>query len=178
MTDVMIDIETYSTRPNATIMTLGAIRFNRNGSVPKLEDMDTFYRKIDIKSNMDLGRHIDPETQEWWSRQSGESKLEICSTEGRVSLKNALEDFKEWYGTANCVWSHGDDFDTVIVDDAMRDCGLTPPWKFWQTRDTRTLFDLSEITKNDMPNNKAHNALHDCYAQIIGVVKGLRRLGL
>ena len=140
--------------------------------------MDTFYRKIDLKSNIEKGRHIDPETQEWWSQQSTEARAEITGTKGRISLKKALDEFSEWFGNAKYVWSHGDDFDTVIVNDAMRDCDITPPWKFYNTRDTRTLFDLADIYNSDLPQNTKHHAVHDCYRQIVGVLKSLRRLGV
>jgi hypothetical protein len=46
MTDVMLDIETYSTKTNACIMTIGAIKFKRGTELKKLEEMDTFYRRI------------------------------------------------------------------------------------------------------------------------------------
>lgn len=178
MDDVMIDIETYSVRPNASILTLGAIKFDRNSSLPKLEKMDTFYRKITLKSNIDKNRDIDPKTQEWWSEQPEEAQREMTDPKDRISLKKALTEFSQWFGDSKYIWSHGDDFDTVIVNDAMKECGMETPWKFYNTRDTRTLFDLAGVYNSDLPQNTKHHAVHDCYRQIAGVFKSLRKLNL
>ncbi len=48
MTDVMIDIETLSTQSNALILTIGAVKFNRDKNISSLENCDTFYKRINI----------------------------------------------------------------------------------------------------------------------------------
>ena len=176
MTDVMLDIETYSTKPNACIMTIGAIKFKRKTELKKLEEMDTFYRRITLESNKELNRDINQDTMKWWAEQSEESRKELEIDEVRVSIKQALLEFKQWFGTAKYIWSHGDDFDTVIVNTAMQDCKIETPWNFWDTRDTRTLFDLAKIYNRDLPQNSKHHALHDCHRQLTGVFLAFKRL--
>lgn len=177
MTDVMLDIETFSTKPNAVILTIGAIKFDRDvDSVPSVEKMDTFYRRITVESNLEKNRHICPRTKQWWSQQTDEARFEIEDPKNRVGLKIALEDFKEWFGKSTYVWSHGDDFDTVIVGDAMCQYDIETPWKFYNTRDTRTLFDLADIKPWDLPKVNKHHALYDCHNQIAGVIAGLKKL--
>jgi hypothetical protein len=175
MTDVMIDLETYSTLPNAAILTLGAVKFNREDDCKKIEDMEVFYRKIDLDSN--TNRHIDENTVEWWKKQSIEAKNEALGP-GGIKLKKALKEFSNWYGESNCIWSHGDDFDTVIISDAMRNCNVEIPWKFYETRDTRTLFDLAKVYNYQLPQASKHHALYDCHRQIAGVLMALRKLKL
>ena len=65
--DVMIDMETLSTQPNCVILTIGAVRFDPKGSgvVERLEIRPT----IDEQTE-EFDRHIDPETLEWWGKQS------------------------------------------------------------------------------------------------------------
>ena len=50
MSEIMIDIETLSTTPNALILTIGAIKFNRNEDVKDLKELETFYVRIDQNS--------------------------------------------------------------------------------------------------------------------------------
>ncbi|MCH7976357.1 MAG: 3'-5' exoribonuclease [Bacteroidetes bacterium] len=44
----MIDLETLSIRPNAVILTIGAVKFERNTNPVNPKFLDTFYRRIDI----------------------------------------------------------------------------------------------------------------------------------
>ena len=176
MTDVMLDIETYSTKPNACIMTIGAIKFKRGTELKKLEEMDTFYRRITLESNKELNRDISHDTMRWWSEQSEETRTELEIDEDRIPLKQALLEFKEWFGNSLYIWSHGDDFDTVIVNTAMKDCKIETPWEFWNTRDTRTLFDIAEVYNRHLPQNSKHHALHDCHRQLSGLFLAFSRL--
>ena len=47
MSDCMIDIETTSTKPNAGILSIGAIKFDRiSTTIDSLPSLDTFYIRI------------------------------------------------------------------------------------------------------------------------------------
>ena len=47
---------------------------------------------------------------------------------------------------------------------------MKPPWKFYNCRDTRTIYDYGKINlNNDVPCMTKHHALHDCWNQIYGV---------
>ena len=58
----------------------------------------------------------------------------------------------------------------------MQDCKIETPWKFWNTRDTRTLFDLAEVYNTDLPQGSKHHALHDCHRQLAGLFLAFKRL--
>lgn len=60
MSEVMLDLETLSTRTNAVILVIAAIKFNRNDPELPLERLQTFYRRIDIQSCVEVGMHTDP----------------------------------------------------------------------------------------------------------------------
>jgi len=45
--------------------------------------------------------------------------------------------------------------------------GRAVPWKFWQVRDTRTIFDLG--ISPDRPPVLKHHALEDAWNQAVGV---------
>ena len=176
--DCMIDIETLSTSPNAVIMTIGAVKFNRKGKLQPLEDMQRFYRRITQHSCETIGLEVDPKTVEWWGQQSTEAKFEIYCDKDRIAIKKALLELKTFLTGVKYVWSHGASFDFVILGEAYKKCNIQVPWHFANIRDTRTLYDLSGVNMANIQQNNAHNALHDCHKQIIGVKMALQKLGL
>ena len=179
MIEIMLDIETLSTANNAVIMTIGAIKFNRNKTLKKLEDYETFYRRIDMNSCLDIGLDIDSDTLSWWDQQDEKSKIEIFDVNNRININQALEEFSEFYKGSRRVWSNGDDFDCVILSEAFKRCNMQIPWHFWETRDCRTIMDLGNVyLKNINYKGKEHHALHDCYKQLIALYKSLENLKL
>lgn len=176
--DIMIDIETLSTNPNALILTIAAIKFDRSYSIKPMEEMECFYKRISKASGKKLNMHIDENTRKWWKEQDKEVQYEaLYNKNDRIDLADALKELSQFIKGSNCVWSHGDDFDCVILSEAFKTCKIEIPWKFWQTRDTRTLFDIAKLNYNkEIPISKNHHALYDCYRQIIGVKNCLEKL--
>ena len=68
-------------------------------------------------------------------------------------------------------WSQGS-FDYNILENAYNACNLELPWKFWQVRDSRTLFDVFNINLKTLEVNDSghsHNSLNDAYKQVTGL---------
>jgi hypothetical protein len=76
------------------------------------------------------------------------------------------------FGTNN-VWSHGSIFDIVILENICRKLQQAVTWKFWQVRDTRTLFDIANV---DVIVEGKHNALNDALAQAKAVQQSYKKL--
>ena len=77
------------------------------------------------------------------------------------------------------IWGHGSIFDCTILESAYEACNMVIPWKFWNVRDTRTLFDISNFRYNNLQVDESlqkHHALHDCYRQIIGVKEAIKNI--
>lgn len=176
MEEIMLDLETLSVRSNAVIVIIGAVKFNRYGKLKPLIELDTFYRRVDIKSCTDVGLHIDNNTVKWWNTQKKDVKFEALEHPDRINIKKALIEFSEWMKPCEKIWGNGDDFDCTILGEAYLHCGIDIPWKFWHTRDCRTLFDLANVYKKNLPKNNEHHAIHDCYRQIVGVKLALDKL--
>ena len=90
----MIDIETLATTPDAAILTVGAVKFNpfgddRDKSTRKAE---TFYKRIDLDSNIELGRTINEDTLRWWCDQSEDISHEAFVEEDRLPITTVLQD--------------------------------------------------------------------------------------
>lgn len=180
----MLDLETLSVRPNAAILVIGAIKFNRGEKwkesfhIKDLKKIDFFYTRVKLDSCVKAGLHVDKETEKWWSEQDEEAKYEALINPDRASLKEALKSFKEWFGTnpRTKIWGNGSSFDCTILGEAYKICEMDIPWKFWLERDLRTLLDLGDIKMCDLPQYGKHNALYDCYRQIIGFQRAEEKL--
>lgn len=183
---VMIDLETLSTKPNAIILTVAAVRFDPT-DFKSLNDTPAskFYMKVDLNSyNGRSDFHTDYNSLVWWMKQSEPARQDafLGTTTERVPIHKCLTDLKKWFvDDRSMVWGHGSCFDIPVLASAFQSCGLVEPWKFWNVRDTRTIYDLGKVDfKNvELPEGMvAHNALADCYRQIKGVKMAYKNLGL
>ena len=167
---LMIDLETLATTPNAAILTIGACKFD-----PTATDVhSTYYERIVLETQEDYGRVINEDTLAWWSQQDKQIQ-EDAFGEGtdRIDLKDAMKKLYTFgLGTTN-VWSHGAIFDVVIIEDICRSFQQAVTWKFWEVRDTRTLFDLANVS---VRIEGKHNALTDAVAQAKAVQQSYAKL--
>jgi hypothetical protein len=70
MRDLMLDLETMGTSPNAAIVAIGAVKFDPGTG----ELGGRFYQVVDLASSVAAGCVIDPDTVLWWMRQSPEAR--------------------------------------------------------------------------------------------------------
>lgn len=174
--EVMIDIETLSTKPTAQIVTIGAIKFLRNEAVKELDKVEKYYCKVDIASCKDLKFDIDEQTVKWWKQQSIEARQEVFGLTGRVSIREALIGLTKFISdNTSHIWANSPNFDIVILENAYRQTELEIPWKFWQLRDCRTVYDIGHTRLKDI-GITSHNSLQDCYSQILCLHKALTLL--
>ena len=167
MTDIMIDLETLDVLPSATVLTIGAVKFDPFGDDLNDATCQKFYVKIDVDSCDSLGCTVSQDTLDWWSRQSKEAQEEAFDPKDRISIIEALNQLYKFCWGAKRVWSHGAGFDVIILENLFRKIGKAIPWQFWEVRDTRTLFDLG-IDPQRPPVLK-HHALEDAWNQAVGV---------
>jgi len=181
MVNIMIDIETVSTASNATILTIGAIPFLSDGTIPVDPDM-YFYERVQLESYDSFKNNefdFDFSTLIWWLKQDSEPLKDAFLENPRFPIKVVMQDLANYLmiiknlikdETVN-IWSHGKDFDVVILQNAFKVCGIECPWKFWDTRDTRTIYSLTNVNlKNiSIDGYKSHNAIGDCLKQIEGI---------
>lgn len=160
---LMVDMETMAVSPNAVILTLGAVHFNPYGNGYG----DKLYIRFDLDSQDRLGREIDPNTLDWWSKQDPAIMEEAFGPENRTPVEEAIDQFHKFAWGCNAFWSHGATFDLVILENIYKQLNKVPPWQYWQLRDTRTIFDLGY--NPDMPQGSKHDALQDAIRQSVGV---------
>lgn len=173
-TDIMIDLETLDVLPTATILTIGAVKFDPFGDEANDRKMEKFYVKVDIDSCDRIGATVSPSTLEWWSKQSAEAQADAFDPNGRIPIEEAMAQLYKFCWGGKRVWSHGVGFDLIILEWYFRRIEKAIPWSFWEMRDTRTLFDIG-INPN-RATVTAHNALADAVDQAQGVQKVYRTL--
>ena len=103
-TDLMIDLETLDVLPTATVLTIGAVKFDPFGDDLADPKMEKFYVKVDVDSCDRLGCTVSQATLDWWASQSKEAQEEAFDPNGRISIEDALNQlYKFCWGRQTCM---------------------------------------------------------------------------
>ncbi len=175
---ISIDMETASTERNASILTLGAAQFG----LPFGATVPQFYKRASLANNELVGRDVNPETMQWWDKQTQEERIEVFSGQG--TLIELLDDFGTFceyqYGDLKSIelWSRGAGFDCEILQDAYMDLYGHYPFDFRKHMCQRTIQNLMpEWLVNAVPvNTRKHHALSDAKYQADILDVALRNL--
>lgn len=162
MAHFMVDLETLDTRPSTVILSIGAVEFDPETKTVKKESGLLLFPEID--EQLEAGRTVSGSTFLWWLRQEKEARREIYGA--RREKKNViLERFTKWLMTqegAEYPWGNGSVFDISIMEHYMDYTRI--PWKFYNIRDTRTLWHVHPFDR-EAKGETAHTALDDAIAQ-------------
>jgi hypothetical protein len=169
---VMLDLETFGTRPGSALRSVGAVAFGLEGEI-----FAEFYRNIELESCIQAKLQIDPATLEWWEKQ--DKAAEAALAENPQPLLSVIEEFHFWFADQGGIylWSHGAHFDEPLWNAAARAVGKQVPWRYWNVRCTRTLFALTKFDHRTVHREGvAHNALDDARHQVHCVQQAMRQL--
>lgn len=184
--DIMFDIETFGTKHDALILSIGATTFDPDAkslltAIPK--KIGYFYCTLDLPEQLQqLNRRIDSDTVKWWL-QTDQALLAKTLFEGpRLNREQFRRALYRWLGglpAIKNIWCQGPSFDQTIVENYLENT----PWPYGMVSDARTLkkliryHELSEgiedkvkaaMTKLEMMD-AAHNALFDARYQALRV---------
>lgn len=161
----MIDLETLSTKTNASIIEIAAVAFDINtGQIDN---------EIDILISPDYwgkdNRDVSGDTILWWMQQSPEASTRF--KQKGTTLERALHDLFSFINNYSYqevyVWGNGATFDISILQSAYEYFEISLPWKFRNIRDLRTIVALQPDIKDKTEFvGIKHNALDDCKHQI------------
>ena len=161
--DIMLDLETMGTGPNAAIVAIGAVAFDlQAGTIG-----DRFYRVVDLGTSVDMGGEIDADTVLWWMKQSDDARAMFTRDSSPLSM--SLTAFSFWmcaHGAPDSVrvWGNGAAFDNVILSSAYRRSAYMQPWRHWNDRCYRTVKSLYPDVKLERVGTH-HNAVDDAESQ-------------
>lgn len=163
---IMLDLETMGTRPNAPIVSIGAVAFDSTG------ESALFYRTVSLRSSVESGAVIDPNTVEWWLQQSDDARAALVGdiTEPLEPCLRALGQFVATYGDDLVgVWGNGAAFDNVIIHESCRRLGMAPLWEFWKDKCYRTVKGAYPKVPLSRTGDH-HNALDDARTQVAHLI--------
>lgn len=163
MVHYMIDIETLDILPTAVVLTIGAVRINKN-----LEIDDEFYIKLDIDNQMDASSTVSGSTVEWWGKQDMDVQNQTFG--GTATMKEAADALDEFLTVKDksMMWAQGSDFDFPILGNLFRNAGYKEgvPWRFYRQCDLRTMLNFVTPEYYRFTDAAAsHNALEDAKVQ-------------
>lgn len=173
--DVMLDIETLATSPDAVVVTFGAVKFNPFGS--SVDGDKSIYFRIEVDEQIRLGRCVNDDTVLWWEKQAPAIREEAFGESNRVSLEYFTAQLNKFLVGTDRIWAQGPVFDIVILENLYRQLQKPAPWLYYNIRDSRTLL---KALGDDRVVGKVglHNALEDCISQAQAVQSALRRYNL
>lgn len=175
MRHVMLDLETWGTKPGCALRSIGAVSFAPEKAVDYSQS--SFYLNIDEASCLEVGLEKERSTVEWWLKQSLESRAALLVKP--CLLRNAVLSFHEWFRSnqAEYIWCHGANFDEPIWVAAANAVGERTPWKFWNVRCTRTIYHAADFDPRSIPREGTyHNALDDARYQARCVIAAAQKL--
>jgi hypothetical protein len=175
---VMLDLETWGTGAGCAIRSVGAVVF-----CPETGKLGTeFYCNVDDESCVQAGLVKDAGTVAWWARQSKQAQDSLLTDP--IPLVDTLALFTSfWQGIGGeYLWSQGANFDEPIMSAAYKAVNKRAPWKFHNSRDTRTAYHFGRRanTFNEFAFKRAgtyHNALDDARHQAMLVHKAVQAVG-
>ena len=171
--NIMLDLETLSTRPDATILTFGACKFNPY----KQEDIvDGIYFRVNVDEQIALDRHVDDNTIAWWGKQAEDVYAEAFDPNDRISLEQFTQELNRFIVGVDNIWAQGPVFDIVILENLYRMMGKPTPWPYYTIRDSRTL--LKALGDDREGGTLLHNALADAVSQAQAVQSAVKRYKL
>lgn len=167
------DIETLGTEPGSIILSAGLLTFDMH-ALNTFEELVNQGTEIilDIDSQREAGCVENKSTLKWWEQQ-GEAAQRVLYAAFRTPVREFYTVMQDRlnltpFDTQRLEWfARGPTFDMVLTEVMFKKFNLTPFWKFWLVRDSRTWFDAKGLTLEqvkvipEFAGMIPHNALHD-----------------
>ncbi|POY57383.1 hypothetical protein PB70LOC_03267 [Pectobacterium versatile] len=168
MNNLMIDLETMGSNPQAPIVAIGAVFFE-----PATGELgNEFYSPVSLESAMHSGGIPDAKTIIWWTEQNEGARAAINKG---FPQHQVLHDLKKFIAENRDpeylhVWGNGPGFDNVILRESYKRECCGEIWRYNNDRDVRTIVELGRAIgfdpKKDMPfDGERHHALADAIHQ-------------
>lgn len=150
---LLIDWETLSCQPNAVVTAVAALVVDPTEQM-SFDDLllKCFIKKFDWKKQITQGRHVDPDTVDFWKKPCNDEarKQWVDPSKWDVDIETLHNDLYEYVVDAGLdvsdssdhkIYSRGNSFEFPIWEDLLRQYHQNDYFKFWNYRDVRTEVD-------------------------------------
>lgn len=170
-TSLILDFETLSTDPDATVIEIGCLAVNRSDftAFGGVEFRPTFLPQIAS------GRSFTADTIEWQR-----SKDTFPQTDGTMSLVECTRRLAEFieYHNPHRIWAWGKDFERPLLENICRAAGISlPAYQFRSFACARDIWQHAFGIEH-RPEERPHRALADCKSELRDIHAALRHLNL
>lgn len=156
--NAMIDLETLGVRAGAIVVSVGVVKFTKEGPV------DSFYAVLNRAEQDCLGMSIDPSTVDWWTQQSADARKVFEQTPSPVVPE--LQRLSAFMANVKQVWAGPAAFDFPILGALYDRFEVRRPWSY---KDERCYSTVRKTVAPDVPAPEfmgvAHHALDDALHQ-------------
>lgn len=171
--NIVVDIETLSTKADGVILTLGVVPFNPAATSTFSQLIESgLHIAFDKQIQLEKGRTVTQDTIDWWDAQGGFDEELLKGAISPADLHEALQPIYELLSANQQQrkhtrwWSRGNAFDIAMLDHLANQFSIESPWRFYNVRDVRTACDFANKQEWDILVRKPkkmhpHNALHD-----------------
>jgi len=170
-THIMIDIETLGRGPTAAIVAISAVLWQQDIGQPCRDStlgctLDAIDIRVDATDSQRQGGTLDASTVLWWLGQEPDARGALLD-QPRLLIADALDELSRFFPPQQTpwVWANSPSFDLAILRSAYERIGITPPWRYWQERDYRTLARIHASIAPPDRSGIAHTALDDARHQ-------------
>lgn len=174
---IMIDNETFGTRKNAVVVSVGAVAFDLDGTI----DLNGgLHYALNIDEQLAAGRSMNASTLKWWLEQSELARVALVKQMDRaVSVSQFMDRFDafvSYYSPQVKIWCKGANFDIALLDSLYEHAGRKRPYGYNATGDTRSFEKFYTLADNP-PDGIYHDALSDAVWQAQQLQNLCRRMG-
>lgn len=172
----MLDLETWSIRPNAAIAEIAIVPFELRAR-GRIYQEHTFHRYVMVQDGVGV---MDNGTLAWWMSQEPKARKRLANglETKSVTCQEMLVDLVTWpnellhglsWGDVEGLWSHGAAFDIPVLENAFNQHGIAKPWSYKIAFCTRTVARMMPLKHpvNLDPTLVEHYAPDDCIRQIM-----------
>lgn len=174
MSHVMLDLETWGLRPGCAIRSIGAVVFNPHADIIG----SRFYRNVDLDSCLHMGLKQEQGTIDWWNKPENEKARAAFTDSPVFPMWQAIGAFDTWFKRqlGKQLWCQGPNFDDPVLTYVYDLMELEPPWKFYNVRCTRTIYEHCGFDARELPREGTyHNAVDDAEYQALCVQAAYRK---
>lgn len=181
--NIMVDLETWGDTSDATIVSIGAVKFNHT------KVLDRFHVGVTPESNERYKRQITASTMLWWMAEARAEARKAWFELEKTDLASALEGFYIWATAPDEIpldrsdydisglWGNGATFDNVILRSACAATGVEYPVPFWKDKCYRSLKGLRPDIKLERIGTH-HDAADDAESQAEHAIRIAQAMGV